>query len=48
MERRMHGAVREGRLLGTRGIDNIEDSSHWVPLDQPQVLNALLLEFLAG
>jgi pimeloyl-ACP methyl ester carboxylesterase len=26
----------------------IEDASHWIPLDQPERLNALLLEFLGG
>jgi pimeloyl-ACP methyl ester carboxylesterase len=37
-----------GRVTGPWRYERIEDSSHWVPLDQPQVLNALLLEFLAG
>jgi pimeloyl-ACP methyl ester carboxylesterase len=26
----------------------IEDASHWIPLDQPEFLNALLLDFLGG
>jgi pimeloyl-ACP methyl ester carboxylesterase len=36
---RVHGPWRYVRF---------EDASHWIPLDQPDRLNALLLEFLGG
>jgi len=41
--------VRSGeRVSGPWRYERVEGASHWVPLDQPQVLNALLLDFLAG
>jgi pimeloyl-ACP methyl ester carboxylesterase len=35
-------------VAGPWRYERIEDAGHWVPLDQPERLNALLLEFLAG
>jgi len=35
-------------VAGSWRYERIEDAGHWVPLDQPDRLNALLLEFLAG
>ena len=28
--------------------ERIEDASHWIPLDQPERLNALPIEFLTA
>ena len=36
------------RVHGPWRYVRIEDASHWIPLDQPDRLNALLLEFLGG
>ena len=36
------------RVAGPWRYVRIENSSHWIPLDQPDRLNALLLEFLGG
>ena len=36
------------RVEGPWRYVRIENSSHWIPLDQPDRLNALLLEFLGG
>jgi pimeloyl-ACP methyl ester carboxylesterase len=35
-------------IAGPWRYERIEDAGHWVPLDQPNRLNALLLEFLAA
>ena len=37
-----------GRVTGGWRYERIEDAGHWIPLDQPERLNALLLEFLGG
>jgi pimeloyl-ACP methyl ester carboxylesterase len=36
------------RVRGPWRYFRIEDASHWIPLDQPDMLNALLLDFLGG
>ncbi len=35
-------------LAGSYRYERIEDASHWIPLDQPERLNALLLEFFGA
>jgi len=35
-------------VTGTWRYERIEDASHWLQLDQPERVNELLLEFLAG
>jgi pimeloyl-ACP methyl ester carboxylesterase len=37
-----------GCVIGGWRYERVEDAGHWVALDQPERLNALLLEFLAG
>ncbi len=36
------------RVAGDWRYERIEGASHWIPLDQPERLNALLLEFLGA
>ena len=44
-----HGMTASGEwVAGSWRYERIEDAGHWIPLDQPDRLNALLLEFLAG
>ena len=33
-------------MAGPCHYERIEDAGHWIPLDQPEGLNDLLLEFL--
>jgi len=33
-------------VAGPWKYERIEDATHWIPLDQPDRVNALLLEFL--
>ena len=35
-----------GYMAGPCHYERIEDAGHWIPLDQPEGLNDLLLEFL--
>jgi pimeloyl-ACP methyl ester carboxylesterase len=36
------------RVDGHWRYEPVEGASHWIPLDQPDTLNSLLLDFLAG
>ena len=41
------GMVRsEDYVTGSWRYERMEGASHWIPLDQPERLNTLLLEFL--
>jgi pimeloyl-ACP methyl ester carboxylesterase len=44
-----HGFLGEQpHVAGPYHYERIEDASHWIPLDQPERLNRLLLEFFAS
>jgi pimeloyl-ACP methyl ester carboxylesterase len=36
------------KVAGSWKYVRVEAASHWIPLDQPDLLNRLLLEFFAG
>jgi pimeloyl-ACP methyl ester carboxylesterase len=38
----------DARLVPHVRLERVPDASHWVHLDQPERVNALLIEFLSG
>lgn len=38
----------EAKVAGPWRYERLEDAGHWIPLDQPERLNALLLDFLGS
>ena len=38
----------EAHVAGEWRYERIEDASHWIPVDAPERLNELLLDWLAG